>query len=64
MKNIYDYGDKVSFFVDGVELIGTVEIIDRFGYFFDNSQPYYDIYIKSQNLLVKHVKESALKLYE
>lgn len=64
MKNIYDYGDKVSFSIDGIELVGTVEIIDRFGCFFDNSQPYYDIYIKSQNLLVKHIGESALKPYK
>ena len=61
MKNIYNYGDKVSFYIDEKEYVGTVEIIDRFGYFFDNSQPYYDIFIESQNLLVKHVGENALK---
>ena len=35
MKNIYNYGDEVSFYIDEKEYVGTVEIIDRFGYFFD-----------------------------
>lgn len=61
MKNIYNYGDEVSFYIDEKEYVGTVKIIDRFGCFFDNSQPYYDIFIESQNLLVKHVREDALK---
>lgn len=61
---LYDYGDKVFFFFDGKEYIGIVEIIDKFGYFFDNSEPYYDIFIKEDNVLVKHVPQSIIKRVE
>lgn len=58
---LYDYDDRVSFSIDGEDYTGTIEIIDRFGYFFDNSEPYYDIYIKEHNLLVKHVPQSIIR---
>ena len=46
---------------DGKDYTGTIEIIDRFGYFFDNSEPYYDIYMKDSNILVKHVPQSIIR---
>ena len=58
---LYDYDDRVSFSIDGKDYTGTIEIIDRFGYFFDNSEPYYDIYIEEHNLLVKHVPQSLIR---
>lgn len=58
---LYDYDDRVSFSIDGEDYTGIIEIIDRFGYFFDNSEPYYDIYIKEHNLLVKHVPQSCIR---
>ena len=58
---LYDYGDKVSFSLDGKDYTGTIEIIDKFGYFFDNSEPYYDIYIKERNTLVKHMPQSSVR---
>ena len=57
---LYNYGDEVSFFFDRINYTGTIEIIDRFGYFFDNSEPYYDIYIMygEEKILVKHIPQS------
>lgn len=58
---LYDYNDEVSFSFDGEKYTGTIEIIDKFGYFFDNSEPYYDIYMKDHNVLVKHVPQSTIR---
>ena len=61
-KNVlYNYGDKVSFLFDGKEFVGTIEIIDKFGCFFDNSEPYYDIFIQENNVFVKHMPQSSLR---
>lgn len=62
-KNVlYDYDDKVSFSFDGKEYIGIIAIVDKFGTFFDNSEPYYDIWItlEEQKILVKHVPQSNI----
>lgn len=58
---LYNYGDKVSFPFDSKDYTGTIEIIDKFGYFFDNSEPYYDIYMKEHNILVKHMPQSLIR---
>lgn len=60
---IYKYGDKVSFLLDKTSYEGTIEIVDAFGTFFDNSQPHYDIYtiIKGEKVLVKHVPQSYIR---
>lgn len=58
---LYNYGDKVSFPFDGKDYTGTIEIIDKFGCFFDNSEPYYDIYMKEHNILVKHMPQSSIR---
>ncbi len=63
-KNVlYDYDDKVSFSLDGKEYTGIIAIVDKFGTFFDNSEPYYDIWITLQErkILVKHVRQSAIR---
>ena len=63
-KNVlYDYDDKVSFSLDGKEYTGIIAIVDKFGTFFDNSEPYYDIWITLQErkILVKHVQQSAIR---
>lgn len=61
MNTLYDYNDKVSFLLDGKDFVGIIKIIDRFGCFFDDSEPYYDIYVQNCNLLIKHVPQSAIK---
>lgn len=60
---IYKYGDKVSFLLNKIFYEGTIEIVDAFGTFFDNSQPYYDIYIilEGEKILVKHVPQSYIR---
>ena len=56
---IYHVDDTVSFLLDGEKYIGTIAIVDVFGTFFDNSEPYYDIYIQEKNVLVKHVRQKC-----
>ena len=60
---IYHVNDEVSFLLDGEERIGIIEIVDAFGTFFDNSEPYYDIYTNFQEkrVLVKHVRQSDIR---
>ena len=60
---IYHVNDRVSFLLDNKEYIGTIAIVDAFGTFFDNSQPYYDIYIKDgqEKILVKHIPQSYVR---
>lgn len=57
---LYNYNDKVSVIIDEKQYTGIIEIIDRFGTFFDNSEPYYDIFIEKDNLLIKHVPQSII----
>ena len=60
---IYHVDDKVSFLLDGEKYIGVIAIVDAFGTFFDNSEPYYDIYINNQErrVLVKHIPQNAIR---
>jgi len=57
---LYNYGDKVSFIFDGIEYVGTIGVIDRFGIFFDDSEPYYDIDMPKEKIFVKHVPQSSI----
>ena len=59
----YHINDNVSFILDEKEYTGTIAIVDEFGIFFDNSQPYYDIYIiyGEEKILVKHIPQSNIK---
>lgn len=59
----YHINDNVSFILDEKEYSGTIAIVDKFGTFFDNSQPYYDIYIMygEEKILVKHIPQSNIK---
>lgn len=60
---IYKIDDNVSFILDEKEYTGTIAIVDKFGTFFDNLQPYYDIYIMhgEEKILVKHIPQSNIK---
>ena len=60
----FKYGDKVQFEVDGIKKVGTVEIIDRYGTFFDDSDVSYDVMVIEENpILYKHVNERFVSLY-
>ena len=56
--NKYTYGDLVRFRIDNNRIMeGTIEIVDRYGALDCPGGPCYGIFIKENNLLVKHVPE-------
>lgn len=72
-KPKYDYGDKVSAIVHidncDLKVIGTIEIIDKYGTFKQNEEVSYDILVDDwcgtgTPMFVKHVRESRLTLLE
>lgn len=63
-KPKYNYGDKVSFEIEGKTIVGEVYIIDAYGTFFQNKEVSYDIMVPSidkQECLYKHITEPYLK---
>lgn len=66
MNTIYNVDDIVCFSLGEEEYIGTIAIVDAFGIFFDNSQPYYDIWIEfgKKRILVKHIPQSRIRKIE
>lgn len=58
----YDYGDIVSFTVDGRRVSGEVYIIDRYGTFEQNEEPSYDVMVceGDARILFKHVRQSLI----
>lgn len=62
MKNkvIYNYNDKVMFMFGSMVKIGVIDIIDPHGTFGQHEEPSYDIYIKEENCLYKHIRQSKV----
>lgn len=65
-KPKFEYGQKVRFTItdqngNSIEKIGTIEIIDRYGTFFDTSDVSYDILVEDENCLYKHITERKLQ---
>ena len=70
-KPKYNYGDKVKFKVkhqdNEYELVGKIEIIDKYGTFEDNSDVSYDIMVEEGNFpvgypcLFKHLIEDSVE---
>lgn len=62
----YTYGDTVLFMINDQEIIGTIEIVDRYGTFEQNEEPSYDIMVEESPLhngercLYKHIRESRV----
>ena len=56
----YTEGDRVQFTFDGQVKTGTVEIVDEYGTFFDDSDVSYDILIEEENTLYKHIREDRV----
>ena len=54
----YMRGDIVNFRVCEKEKRGKIEIVDAYGTFEQDEEPSYDIYIKEENCLYKHIRES------
>lgn len=68
-KSKFDYGQKVRFTIsdqedNAMEKIGSIEIIDRYGTFFDPSDVSYDILVEAENCLYKHITEKLVKAIE
>jgi hypothetical protein len=60
-KPKYNYGDMVKFTIDDQIKIGIIEIIDAYGTFFQTEEPSYDVLVKVENCLYKHVRESFIE---
>lgn len=56
----YKIGDDVSFTLENDIKQGEIYIVDKYGTFEDDSDVSYDIFVKSDNVLYKHVKETML----
>ena len=66
-KPKFKYGDVVEFMYNNEKIIGTVEIIDKYGTYFDKTNVSYDIMCdnyKGKPMFFKHVREDGVKKYE
>ena len=59
-KPKYAYQETVKFVIGGDIKVGTVEIIDAYGTFFQSEEPSYDVLVKEENCLYKHIRESNI----
>ena len=57
----FNYHEEVEFKINDEKLVGVIEIIDSYGTFFQQEEVSYDIYVKSNNTLYKHIKESKVE---
>ena len=56
-KPKYKINDIITIKYDDIVKTGIVAIVDKFGTFFDNSDVSYDIFVKEENTLIKHINE-------
>ena len=54
-------GEMVSFYWREIRKTGEVQIVDAYGTFEQNEEPSYDVYVKEDNCLYKHIRESSLR---
>ncbi|MBQ9458264.1 MAG: hypothetical protein IJU64_07185 [Bacilli bacterium] len=57
-KPRYQRGDSVYFYVDEAKKKGVVAIVDAYGTFGQDLEPSYDIFVKEDNTLYKHFRET------
>lgn len=57
----FDYGDTVKFKFGDETKVGTIEIIDAYGTFFYKEDVSYDIMVKKENTLYKHIHEKFVE---
>jgi len=60
-KPKFNYGDTVKFKFDDETKVGTIEIIDAYGTFFYKEDVSYDIMVKEENTLYKHIHEKFVE---
>ena len=56
----YTEGDIVEFEFNDEIKEGTIYIVDKYGTFFDDSDVYYDVLVKKENTLYKHIIERSI----
>lgn len=61
IKPKYRYGDSVIFQYGEEVLVGKVYIVDAFGTIEQNDEPSYDIFVRENGILHKHIRESSIK---
>lgn len=59
----YKVGDVVSFTINkkAPPLQGNIYIVDRYGVFEDDTDVCYDIYVKDENIIYKHINEKNVE---
>lgn len=55
----FNYGEKVSFEIDGKTYVGEVAIIDAWGTFFITDEVCYDVMVEGVGLF-KHLRQTSL----
>ena len=53
--------EVVKFVIEDEIKVGTVEIIDAYGTFFQSEEPSYDVLVKEENCLYKYIRESNIE---
>ncbi len=56
----YNLRNKVRFQFNGETKEGRVVVVDKYGTFMDKSDVSYDIMVKSENTLYKHINEKFI----
>lgn len=59
-KPKFKVGDKVKFVAGDKTKGGIIEIVDKWGTFFDKTDVCYDIRVEEENMLYKHFNESDI----
>ena len=57
-KPKYQRGERVSFTINGQTKQGVVAVVDSHGTFEQDLEPSYDILVKEENTLYKHIRET------
>ena len=58
---VFMRGEMVNFYWREIRKTGEVQIVDAYGTFEQNEEPSYDVYVKEDNCLYKHIRESSLR---
>ena len=59
-KPKFKVGDKVKFIAGNKVKEGIVEVVDKWGTFFDKTDACYDIWVEEENMLYKHFNEKDI----
>ena len=57
----YTYNDIVVFTINGQDMCGIIAVVDIYGTFCDDSDVQYDIMVRDENTIYKHIHEKSIK---